>query len=47
MSVKPAGFLEKQGDIREKQRKFELNLKKQSQLTNGQNERMYLYEKEI
>ena len=47
MSVKPAGFLEKQGDIREKRRKFELNLKKQSQFTNGQNGRKYLYERAI
>jgi len=31
---KSAGFLEKQGDIREKRRKFELNLKKQSQFQN-------------
>jgi hypothetical protein len=31
MRVNPVVFLEKQGDIREKRRKFELNLKKQSQ----------------
>ena len=45
MRVKSAGFLEKQGDIREKRRKFELNLKKQSQFTNGHNEHKYLYER--
>ncbi len=43
MSVNPAGFSEKQGDIMEKRRKYELNLKKQSQFTNGQNGHKYLY----
>ncbi len=33
MRVNPVVFLEKQGDIREKRRKFELNLKKQSQFS--------------
>jgi len=36
---KSGGFLEKQGDIREKRRKFELNLKKQSHFIKRQNER--------
>ncbi len=45
MSVNPAGFLEKQGDIREKRRKFELNLKKQSQFAVGRNWRKVLYER--
>ena len=47
MSVNPAVFLEKQGDIREKRRKFELNLKKQSQFIKRQNERKLNYNKEI
>ncbi len=45
MSVNPAVFLEKQGDIRGKRRKFELNLKKQSQFPKGQNERKVNYDK--
>ena len=47
MSVNPAVFLEKQGDIREKRRKFELNLKKQTQFSKGLNERMVIYNKGI
>ena len=45
MRVNPVDFLEKQGDIREKRRKFELNLKKQTQFIKGQNERKWLYER--
>ena len=47
MRVNPAGFLEKQGDIREKRRKFELNLKKQTQFPKGQNEHKVNYKKGI
>ena len=47
MRVNPAVFLEKQGDIREKRRKFELNLKKQTQFSKGLNERMVIYNKGI
>ena len=47
MSVNPAGFLEKQGEIREKRRKFELNLKKQTQSYGSGNERKANYNKRI
>ncbi len=47
MRVNPAVFLEKQGDIWEKRRKFELNLKKQSQFTKGQNGHNVSYNKEL
>ena len=47
MRVNPAGFLEKQGDIREKRQKYELNLKKQTQFQNRQNERKVNYDKGI
>jgi len=47
MNVNPAGFLEKQGDIRKKRRKFELNLKKQSQFYKSGNERKVNYNKGI
>jgi len=47
MRANPSGFLEKQGDIREKRRKFELNLKKQTQFMKGQNERKVNYNKGI
>ena len=45
MRVNPAVFLEKQGDIREKRRKFELNLKKQSQFTDRLNWLKLLFER--
>ena len=45
MSVNPAVFLEKQGDIREKRRKFVVNLKKQSQFAVGRNWHKALYER--
>jgi len=47
MRVNPAGFLEKQGEIREKRRKFELNLKKQTQFYGSGNERKVIYNKGI
>ena len=47
MRVNPAGFLEKQGDFREKRRKFELNLKKQTQFIKGQKECKVNYDKGI
>jgi len=47
MRVNPAVFLEKQGDIGEKRRKFKLNLKKQTQFIKGQNERKVNYDKGI
>jgi len=47
MRVNPAGFLEKQGDISEKRRKFELNLKKQTQFYRSGNERKVIYDKGI
>ncbi len=47
MRVNPAVFLEKQGDIREKRRKFDLNLKKQTQFMKGLNKRKVNYDKGI